>query len=259
MLHVTEHIPALEAMAHYPKQLFYKGNMALLQRPMVSIVGTRRPNQYTKHFTQLLAHKLSKAGVVVVSGAAMGVDALAHRGAGSHNSIAVVATGLDIRYPKVNRELIASLEQNGLVLSQFDEGFKATPWSFVVRNELVVALGEVLVVTQADAKSGTMRSVEFAQKMGKPIYVLPHRIGESEGSNTLLQEALATPIYDIEAFVAGFAPKVTVQTSSSEEPFISYCRDNPYYDDALAIFGSRLYEAELEGVIEIHNGKIFLI
>lgn len=258
MLQITEHIPPLDAMENYPKRLFYKGHLSLLQKKMVSIVGTRRPSQYTKHFTQLLAHRLSKAGVVVVSGAAMGVDAIAHRGAGLANSIAVVATGLDIRYPKINRDLIASLEQEGLVLSQFEAGFKATPWSFVVRNELVVALGEVLIVTQADLNSGSMRSVEFALKMGRPIYVLPHRIGESEGSNRLLQEGLATPIYDIDAFVSKCVPSGAKQ-EGARDPFVDYCSSNPHYDDALKLFGTQLYEAELEGRIEVKNGKIFLI
>ena len=162
---ITKNIPALESMKKYPEALFYKGNLALLQRPKVSIVGTRRPSSYTRKFTYMLAQALAKRGVCIVSGAAMGVDAIAHEGAGVENTIAVAANGLDIRYPVVNQKLIEAIENNGLMLSQFKDNFRATGWSFVVRNELVVALGDILIVTEADLGSGSMRSVEYALKM----------------------------------------------------------------------------------------------
>jgi DNA processing protein len=79
---ITEHISALEAMKKYPTELFYKGHLALLERPKVSIVGTRRPSLYTQQFTYNLSKALASRGVCVVSGAAMGVDAIAHEGAG---------------------------------------------------------------------------------------------------------------------------------------------------------------------------------
>ena len=132
---IKDHIVALDRMKKYPPELFYKGNLALLERPKVSIVGTRRPSAYTRQFTFSLARALAKRGVCVVSGAAMGVDSIAHEGAGSDNTIAVVANGLDIRYPVINRTLIESIEKEGLILSQFNDGFRATGWSFVVRNE----------------------------------------------------------------------------------------------------------------------------
>ena len=187
-------------MASYPKNIYYKGNISLLKRPKVSIVGSRKPSPYTKQYTYTLAQALSKRGVCIVSGGAMGVDAIAHEGAGADNTIAVLASGIDIYYPAVNKGLLRSIEQNGMLISQFEPDFAATNWSFVLRNELVVALGEILIVTQAAVDSGSMRSVEYAQKMGKKIFVLPHRIGESEGTNRLLQEGKASIISDIESF-----------------------------------------------------------
>ena len=201
---LTKHIPDLEGMKKYPPTLFYKGNLDLLQRPKVSIVGTRRPSNYTRQCTYTLANALAKRGVCVVSGAAMGVDTIAHTGAGEENTIAVVANGLEMRYPAVNQNLIANIENKGLVLSQFNDGFRATGWSFVVRNELVVALGDSLIVTEADLNSGSMRSVEYALKMGKEIFVLPQRLDESLGTNHLLHTLNATAIHDIEAFASTF-------------------------------------------------------
>lgn len=253
----NEHLVALESMKKYPSSLFTLGDTSLLKRTKVAIVGTRRPSSYTQIQTQQLASALAKRGICVVSGAAMGVDAIAHQGAGLNNTIAVVANSLDIRYPAVNRNMIEGIEQQGLVISQFPVSTKAAPWSFVVRNELVVALGEVLIVTEADENSGSIRSVEFAQKMGKKIYVLPHRLHESKGTNHLLQEGLAEAIYDIEAFANSFGI-IPENEMLPKDDFFYFCQKNPTFDDAIAEYGDKVYEAELEGLVYIENGLVRL-
>jgi len=253
---VTEHLSALDVMKKYPPELFYKGNLGLLKRPKVSIVGTRRPSSYTRQFTFSLARALAKRGVCVVSGAAMGVDTIAHEGAGADNTIAVVANGLDIRYPVINRPLIESIEKQGLILSQFNDGFRATGWSFVVRNELVVALGDILIVTEADLNSGSMRSVEYALKMGKEIWVLSHRLDESLGTNQLLSEGKAKVIQDVESFVSRFGQ--AVESDMLKDDFFYFCQRSPTFDETVQKFGDKVYEAELEGVITIHNGIVAL-
>jgi len=253
---ILENVSELNSMKKYPKKLFYKGNLTLLKRPKVSIVGTRRPSNYTRQYTYMLAHALAKRGVCVVSGAAMGVDAIAHEGAGACNTIAVVANGLDIRYPVINKNMIESIENEGLMLSQFDDGFRATGWSFVVRNEVVVALGDILIVTEAELNSGSMRSVEFAQKMGKQIYVLPHRLGESSGTNQLLTQGEAISIIDIENFVSRFGKEV--DTSIEKDDFFYFCQMSPTFDESIKKFGERVYEAELEGIITIQEGIVRL-
>ena len=253
---ITEHILELDTMKKYPPELFYKGNLSLLQRPKVSMVGTRRPSAYTRQFTYALSKALSKRGVCVVSGAAMGVDTIAHEGAGVDNTIAVVANGLDIRYPVINRPLIEGIENRGLILSQFNDGFRATGWSFVVRNELVVALGDILIVTEADLKSGSMRSVEYALKMGKEIWVLSHRLDESLGTNQLLAEGKAHVIQDIESFVSRFGQ--AVESEMLKDDFFYFCQRSPTFDETVKKFGDKVYEAELEGMVTIHNGIVTL-
>lgn len=253
----TAHIEALESMKKYPTPLYVLGNTSLLERRKISIVGTRRPSPYTQHQTQQLASALAQRGICLVSGAAMGVDALVHQGAGLSNTIAVVANSLDIRYPSVNRHMIEGIEQQGLVMSQFSATTKAAPWSFVVRNELVVALGEVLIVTEADENSGSMRSVEFALKMDKKIYVLPHRLGESNGTNHLLNEGLAEVIYDIDAFANAFGT-VPQNEMMPKDDFFYFCQKSPTFDDAISQYGDRVYEAELEGIVYIEDGLVRL-
>ena len=253
---ISFQIKELDSMKKYPKNLYFRGNVSLLQKKKISIVGSRKPNQYARHKTQELAHKLSNVGVVIVSGGAIGVDAISHKAAGVDNTILVAATGLDKRYPAINAKLIEEVENKGLVLSQFIDGSPSTRYNFVIRNELVVALGDVLVVTYADLNSGTMRSVEFALEMGKEIYVLAHRIGESEATNKLLQEGKAKAIYDIDEFVAIFG-EVQIQDGKNDD-FLEFCKSNPTYDETLAKFPSRVFEAELSGEISVKNGIILL-
>lgn len=255
---MIEKIDALSSMKKYPKELFFSGNLSLLQKTKVSIVGTRKPSKYTRESIQKIASTLSKNGVCIVSGGAMGVDAVAHLGATSSNTIAVLPCGIDIKYPAVNKNLLSEIEKNGLLLSQFEEGFKSRPWSFVTRNELVVALGDVLIVGEAELNSGSMRSIEYALEMQKEIYVLPQRLGESSATNELLKSAKAKAIYDIETFVSQFVDG-EVSTQNSNDPFLEDCKTNPSYDDLLATYPNRVFEAELNGEIEIKNGKVFLI
>jgi len=102
-----------------------------------------------------------------------------------------------------------------------------------------------------------MHSVKFAQKMGKKIYVLSHRIGESQGTNELLENSLAQPIYNIDTFVAGYTD--TYQDTKIKDEFLLYCDINPTYDEALRRYPTKVFEAELNGTIEIKNGKVFRV
>ena len=233
-----------------PKEIYYKGNLSLLDRRRVSIVGTRHPISYTKQMCLKLGNALKKRGVCVVSGGAMGVDALAHKSS-FPNTIGVMANSLDIIYPKVNYSLLKSMEKESLLLSEYSENTKATRYSFVLRNRLVVALGEVLIVAQADLNSGSMRSIELALKQNKKIFVFPHRLEDSPGTNQLLKEGKATAIYDIESFANMFGK---VDLISDE--ILEFCKNNDSLEDAISKFGDKIYEYELEGKIAIRNLRV---
>lgn len=249
-------IPELLSMKEYPKEIFYIGNLELLTRRKISIVGTRRPNSYTKEFTYHLASRLSQNGICIVSGAAMGVDSIAHSGAGSNNTIAVVANGLDIRYPNINKNQIIDIENRGLILSTYKEKEEARNYTFVLRNELVVALGEVLIVTEADLNSGSLTSVKFALKSNKKVYTLPHRLNESLGTLSLVRKGLIEVIYDINEFVEN----LTGNSIKKEkvDKVLEFCKSNPTYELALQKYQNEILEYELDGKIKIENGKIFV-
>lgn len=254
---LNKHISELDSMKSYPKELFYSGSLNLLDAKKVSIVGSRKTSKYARILTHELACKLSRVGVCIVSGGAMGIDAIAHKGAGVHNTISVLPCGIDIKYPKINKTLLEDIQNQGLLLSQFAMGFRATPWSFVLRNEVVVALGDVLVVAEAELGSGSMRSIEFAKKMGKEIFVFPYRLGESSATNELLKNGEAKAIYDIDEFVSRFADgNISVKKVSDE--FKEFCKNSPTYDEVVKKFPSRVFEAELSGEIEVINGRVML-
>lgn len=254
---ITFKIPELQSMKKYPKELFYIGNTKLLEKKKISIIGTRRPSAYTKEFTHKLASKLSSFDICIVSGAAMGVDAISHFAAGENNTIAVVANGLDIRYPSVNKNLISNIEKKGLVISAYKEGEKARNYTFVLRNEIVVALGDILIVTQADLKSGSLTSVNYALKMGKKVYTLAHRINESLGTQELVKKGLVEVIYDIDEFIQNITNKLP--QTKSKDLVLEFCDTNPSYEEAILKFGDKILEYELEGKIKIENARILLI
>ena len=238
----------------YEKNIFYIGNIKLLQKKSISIIGTRRPLSYTKTLIAQLAQKLSMLDIVIVSGGAMGVDIIAHENAGYDKTIMVAGTGLDIRYPKINKTHIMQIEQQGLVISPFDIKTPSLPRNFVIRNELIVRLSDILIVGEANLNSGSEASIKYALKLNKKIYVLPHRIGQSEATNKLLQNNQATAIYDIDKFVSNFGDVKIV-----EDEFLKYCQTNPTYEEALSKYNEKVFEYELLGKIKIKNGIITAI
>ena len=241
---------SLDSLPKKVSKLYYIGDRALLNKPIVAIVGSRKPSAYTRQHTATLARALSQRGVCVISGAAMGVDAIAHQGA-FPNTIGVMGNSLDIIYPKVNRDLIYRLQKDALTLSEYDEGTIATRYSFVERNRIVVALSQAIVITQADLKSGSMRSAEIAVKLGRPLFVLPQRLGESDGTNILLQEGKASLITNIDAFADRFGA-----LHVNKDRLLDFCVKEHSLEKALMHFGDKVYEYELEGKVVIEGVSI---
>lgn len=248
------HIQELDSMKKYPENLYYIGNLDLLNKKKMGIIGSRHPSQYAINYTHQIANQLSQANITIISGGAIGIDTIAHKASGTDNTIMISGTGLDIQYPSINKKLITEIEQKGLVLSQFPPNTPSLPRNFAIRNELIVALSDILIVSYADIKSGSMRSIEYALKMKKEIYVLPHRIGESEGTNNLLANGKAKAIYNINDFISQF--KTPEILENIKDDFLEYCKTNPSYNEAVLKFGEKVFEYELLGKISIKNGKL---
>ncbi|EDM24376.1 DNA-processing protein DprA [Caminibacter mediatlanticus] len=221
--------------------LFYKGNLKLLNKPKVAIVGSRKASKYTKEITFLLAKKLSKK-FTIISGGALGVDTEAHKGA-FPNTIFVSPSSLDIIYPKSNENLIKNIYKEGLALSEYEKNYKPFKFTFLQRNRIIIKLADFVIITEADINSGTMRSFEWAKKFGKKVYVIPHRLNESKGTQYLAKENLAEVIWDIDEFCKSLG--------INEENRVLIL------NEALKKYGDKLYEMEILKEVEIKNGKVY--
>jgi len=221
--------------------LFYKGDLELLNKPKIAIVGSRKASKYTKEITFLLAKKLSKK-FTIISGGALGVDTEAHKGA-YPNTILVSPSSLDIIYPKSNENLIKDIYQNSLAISEYEKNYRPFKHTFLQRNRIIVALSEFIIITEANIKSGSMRSFEWAKKYGKKVFVLPHRINESSGTRHLASTNEADVIWDIDEFCENLGIKDNQKILN--------------LNAALKKYGSRIYEMELNGEVIIKNGKVY--
>ncbi len=222
-------------------ELFYKGNLELLKREKVAIVGSRKASKYTKETTFLLAKKLSKK-FAIISGGALGVDTEAHKGA-FPNTIFVSPSSLDIIYPKSNENLIKNIYKNALALSEYEKNYRPYKYTFLQRNRIIVALSDFVIIAEAEINSGSMRSFEWAKKYEKKVYILPHRINESSGTRYLASTNQAEVIWDIDEF----CKKLGIEDNKN---ILSL-------NEAIKKYGDKLYEMELEGVVEIKNAKVF--
>ena len=222
-------------------ELFYKGNLELLNRPKIAIVGSRKASKYTKETTFLLAKKLAKK-FTIISGGALGVDTEAHKGA-YPNTIFVSPSSLDIIYPKSNENLIKNIYQNSLAISEYEKNYRPHKYTFLQRNRIIVALSEFIIIAEADKQSGSMRSFEWAKKYNKKVYVLPHRINESSGTRYLASTNQAEVIWDIDEFCKNLGIEDNKKILNLNE--------------ALKKYGNKLYEMELEGKVSIKNGKVY--
>ncbi|MBI4543733.1 MAG: DNA-protecting protein DprA [Gemmatimonadetes bacterium] len=183
--------PALLRHLHDPPYLLYaRGRLELLERPAVAVVGARRHTAYGAEATRLLAADLARAGVVVVSGMARGIDALAHEAALAGGTIGVLGNGIDVAYPVQNTRLYERIAAQGLLLSEFEPGEPALPHHFPRRNRLIAALARGVVVVEASTKSGSLITAGHALDIGREVFAVPGPIGRdtSAGTNALIRD-----------------------------------------------------------------------
>ena len=243
---------ALNRLKNPPKELNFIGDTSLLSMPKVAVVGSRKASVYTKECVTALCAALKSANVCVVSGGAIGVDITAHKAA-MPRTIGVFANGLDIIYPAQNKVAIREIYENGLALSEYGEGEPPIAYRFLERNRIVVGLAQALVVAQADL-SGSMQSARLANELKIPLFVLPQRINESNGTNALLASKKAELIDDYVKFASLFG-EVKEQEKTNDE-ILKFCKNGVSLDEALAKFGEIIYEYELDGLVEISNLRV---
>ncbi|HSW37351.1 MAG TPA: DNA-processing protein DprA [Candidatus Saccharimonadales bacterium] len=191
--------PALKNIASPPKQLYVLGELEqLLNSRVVSIVGSRAVTPYGRQVTTKLAGELAGKGITIVSGLAIGVDALAHQAAleAGGYTVAVLPSSVDHVYPASNQQLAQRIiDSGGALISEYDGPIESYKSNFIARNRLVSGLADVLLITEASDHSGTLHTANFALEQGKTVMAVPGNItsANSVGTNRLIK-AGALPV-----------------------------------------------------------------
>lgn len=224
-----EHIfsQRLTNIANPPKSLCYMGKLPEDKAPVVSIVGSRKPSAYGKEVTERLASVLAKAGCVIVSGLALGVDGIAQKAAleAGGTVVAVVPNELPDISPRTNYRLAMDIiKRGGAVISEWMTGDNkiVNRWSFLERNRLVSGLADGIIITEAAERSGTLNTASHALNQGRDLFVVPGNITSplSAGCNALLKQG-AYLITDAEDVLAVIAPEKLQKIDNAESSLSS--------------------------------------
>lgn len=196
------YLKVLDTVANAPESLYIIGNLPKDRLPTVAIVGTRKPTAYGQEVAYKLAYSLAQQGVIIVSGLALGIDALAHRAAIEAGGTTIAVLPSLNAYPYSNRTLAAQIAKQGCLLSENTSQTQIFRGSFVKRNRLVSGISDGLLVVEATLKSGTLHTAAFARRQSKPVMVVPGNITSpaSEGCNNLLKTG-ATAVTNVDDIV----------------------------------------------------------
>ncbi len=176
-----------------PVVLYVKGELPLFEeRPAVGVVGTRKMSEYGRKTAFDLSFGLAKAGAVIVSGLALGIDGVAACGAlaAKGKTVAVLGCGVLVDYPKAHRALKQSIERTGAVISEYPPGEPANPYNFPKRNRIISGMCQGTLLVECALKSGSMITARLAISQGRQLFAVPGKIGDvgAEGPNALIQE-----------------------------------------------------------------------
>ena len=258
---------------HDPPPLIYaKGRIELLNAQSFAVVGSRNASAQGIAHAESFARALSDAGLTIVSGLALGIDAAAHRGglAGPASSIAVVGTGLDIVYPARNRALAHELAREGCIVSEFALGTAAIASNFPRRNRLISGLARGCLVVEAALLSGSLITARLANEQGKDVFAIPGSIHSplAKGCHRLIKDGakLAETADDILGELklphAMNVERTPSESSGESHPVLAHLGFDPCDFDTLAArsgvaadaLAALLTQWEIEGVVEALPG-----
>ena len=268
----------LANLADPPPLLSVRGALATLQAPSIAIVGARAATVYGLGVARQLAADFARAGVVVISGLALGIDAAAHRGAleGGGRTLAVLPCGLDRVYPASHRRLAAAIARDGALISELPLGMGVRRPFFALRNRLISGLASALVVVEARERSGSLITAGHAADQGIDVFAVPGPItaATSAGPNRLLRDGAGVALSAADvlealglAAVGGgpAAPKAVLPESGEQREILALLERELLGRDALGrrlgrapeVLAADLLELELGGwIAEDRDGRL---
>ena len=257
----------LRHIAKAPENLYIRGELPDQNRLHVAIIGSRKPTAYGRELTQKLAEGLASRGAIIVNGMALGVDGIALQAAmnaGGH-VVAVLAGGVDKPSPYSNRQIADMILQGkGAIISEYEPGSVPYASQFLVRNRIVSGLSDLVIVTEASERSGTLNTVSHALEQGKDVYAVPGNITSptSRGCNRLIAQG-ATPILDVDEFLSQLFPEESTAqllfgATPDEQTILDLVRSGIRDGDELheksglsaAVFAQTMTMLEINGTIK---------
>ena len=211
---------ALREIPDPPEKLYCLGDVRLLNRPSLAIVGSRKCSEYGRQTAMKIGKEAGKNNLVVVSGMASGIDSFGHMGAlqVGGKTIAVMGCGVDVCYPKENRKLYDQIAQEGLIVSELPPGTEPMPYTFPQRNRIISGISMATVVVEAGINSGALITAERAASQGREVFAVPGNISSqySLGTNKLIMDG-ARPIAVVDDIFTGMGLTPAVSEELLEE------------------------------------------
>jgi len=182
--------PLLAATEDAPALLSVLGDVGLLRKRAVAIVGARNASANGQHLAEALARDLGRAGLLVISGLALGIDAAAHRGALGTGTLGVLGGGVDVVYPRQNRDLYDAMRESGALISEVTPGEAPTARHFPRRNRIISGIARGVVVVEASLRSGSLITARLAGEQGRDVFAVPGAPQDprGRGTNQLLRD-----------------------------------------------------------------------
>ncbi len=265
-----------------PHTLYWRGQAATWKQlqSAVAVIGTRHPSQYGARVTRELSQFLAQHQIPVISGMALGIDAIAHQSClqAGGLTLAVLGSGLLRPGPPSNRRLFDQIAEQGLVISEFPPEYPAQPWTFPVRNRIVSGLAQVVIVVEAGLKSGTLITVDCANEQGRDVFAVPGSIfsSQSAGTHALIQQGaqlLSEPAQLLD-LVQGHPPSESpaaspalppIDLTNAEKQVYLVLSDDPIHVDQISVQSEQnardvlgiLTLLELKGLAEPLPGKLY--
>lgn len=265
-----------------PCVLYYKGELKEEDKLSIAIVGARKSTAYGKWVCEKFTKELVHFGVTIVSGLALGIDAIAHKTAieNGGRTIAILGNGLDVKYPKRNEKLYEEIIKNGAVMTEFPMGTQPLAYNFPQRNRIISGLSEAVVVIEAKEKSGSLITAHHSLEQGKDVFAVPGNINSiySGGTNKLIKDG-AIPLLEIDDLleeVNALRHKATEvkkdkidysALSETEIKIVDALKDGPVHSDIIVhktgleitTVNSMLTILELKGIIKELTSRTYSI
>lgn len=243
-----EYPSLLFKLPNFPMVLYCSGDLDCLKNKIsIAVVGTREPTVNSSSAARALSASLTRSGAIIVSGGALGIDAMSHQGAleAGGKTVAVLGCGLDCSYPVANVALRRQIEKNGVLLTEYPPGTQAVARNFPIRNRIISGISHGTVVIEAGERSGSLITANYALEQGRDVFAVPGDIIYScfTGTNKLIRDG-AKPVFNAYDVLCGYlvtypelldASKIETELNVSDAPPAAAQQQKPKVEKEKAV------------------------